>query len=107
MYVCEVCGSEFQDYGVFKDHIKHCRTDSDVLEPKIGRWYSLCCHQDLERIEDKETLREVQEDKAKGYPIRVWNTKSEALEDIARDWELSGSPETAEEVRRMKEGKWT
>jgi len=77
--------------------------DSHELEPKIGRWVAFCCHMDLFQIKDTDDVRELEEDRVEGLPMRIWETKNEALEEIAQQWENRGDLEKAIEARSLKE----
>jgi hypothetical protein len=73
---------------------------SHEREPKIGRWFTFCCHLDLDEITDEQTVSDILFDRTLCH-VRVWDTEQDALNELLETAE-PGSEAEAEIRGRLR-----
>lgn len=65
---------------------------TDINDIKIGQWWTICCHLDLEEIKTDKDLEDVKEMAHNAWieedfpKIDIWETQLEALLEIRKGW---------------------
>ena len=73
-----------------------------ALEPKIGRWFSFCCHLDLYQITEKDLETVKRECESDGICGGVWEDELTALKEIQTWWDKDATTELHEINERIK-----
>ena len=54
---------------------------------KIGQWYTMCCHKDLDMIKTQQEIQEVKGMIGEYDTLEIWETEKEALLSIREMWD--------------------
>ena len=79
---------------------------SHEREPKIGRWFTFCCHLDLDEITDEQTVSDILFDRTLCH-VQVWDTEQDALEELLECAEPGSEEETEIKDRLLTDYGWS
>ena len=68
------------------------------LEPKIGRWSSVCCVEDLYEIKDEDDVEYYSDEEDGMQRIGCWKTKEDAIKELI---ELDGNDISEHTKKRL------